>query len=104
VKEFADACNKSLIYLVIAKEERRADAIRHAQKLREAGWRVDYPFTSAKVGKQFQAAEENGASVAILFGDEWPNVAVKNLATGEQKLVNSEELITTLKSGHEPLG
>jgi histidyl-tRNA synthetase len=104
VEEFVDACNKSLIYLVIAKEERRADAIRHAQKLREAGWRVDYPFTSAKVGKQFQAAEENGASVAILFGDEWPNVAVKNLATGEQKLVNSEELITTLKSGHEPLG
>jgi hypothetical protein len=36
-----------------------------------------------------------------LFGDEWPNVAVKNLATGEQKLVNSEELITTLKSGRE---
>lgn len=104
VKEFADACNKSLIYLVIAKEERRADAIRHAQKLREAGWRVDYPFTPAKVGKQFQAAEENGASVVILFGDEWPNVAVKDLATGEQELVSSEELITTLKSGREPLG
>ena len=104
VKEFAEAGNKSLIYLVIAKEERRADAIRHGQQLREAGWRVDYPFTPAKVGKQFQAAEEIGASIAVLFGDEWPNVAVKDLTTGEQKLVSSEQLIITLKSARAPLG
>lgn len=104
VKEFAEAGNKSLIYLVVAKEERRADAIRHGQQLREAGWRVDYPFTPAKVGKQFQAAEEIGASTAVLFGDEWPNVAVKDLTTGEQKLVSSEQLIITLKSARAHLG
>jgi len=104
VKEFAEAGNKSLLYLVIAKEERRADALRHAQQLREAGWRVDYPFAPAKVGKQFQAAEEIGASMAVLFGDEWPNLAVKNLATGEQKLISNDQLIGALKSAQAPSG
>jgi histidyl-tRNA synthetase len=103
-REFAEAGKKSLLYLVIAKEDRRGDALRYAQQLREAGWRVDYPFTAAKVGKQFQAAQEIGATVVVLFGDEWPNVAVKDLATGEQKLVSSEQLISTLNSRPASLG
>ena len=60
------------IYVVIAKEERRADALAQIQQLRERGYRVDYPLTPAKVGKQFQTAEQLGARIAILFGDEWP--------------------------------
>ena len=64
---------------MIAKEERRADALAQIQSLRDAGFRVDYPFTPAKVGKQFQTAEQLGARVAILFGDEWPQVEMKNL-------------------------
>ena len=62
------------------------------QSLREAGYRVDYPFAPAKVGKQFQAAEQLGARVAILFGDEWPQIKLKDLRTGEQSLVAREEL------------
>ena len=80
------------IYVVIAKEERRADAVAKIHSLREAGFRVDYPLAPAKVGKQFQAAEQLGARLAILFGDEWPQVAVKNLGTGEQTLVAREEV------------
>ena len=80
------------IYAVIAKEERRADAMAQVQSLREAGYRVDYPFAPAKVGKQFQAAEQLGARVAILFGDEWPQIKLKDLRTGEQSLVAREEL------------
>src|SRR5438874_4171131 len=72
------------IYVVIAKEERRADALAQIQQLRERGYRVDYPLTAVKVARQFQAAEDAGASLALLYGDEWPQVAVKNLATGEQ--------------------
>ena len=85
------------IYVVIAKEERRADAVAHSQSLREAGLRVDYPLAPAKVGKQFQAAEQLGARVAILFGDEWPLVAVKNLATGKQELVDSASLLARVE-------
>lgn len=86
------------IYVVIAKEERRADAVAQVQSLREAGLRVDYPLAPAKVGKQFQAAEQLGARVAVLFGDEWPQVAVKNLATGKQELVPAGSLLERLGS------
>ena len=80
------------IYIVIAKEERRADALRQIQQLRDHGYRVDYPLTSEKVGKQFQTAEQLGARVAVLFGDEWPQLKIKNMATAEQELVAFEKL------------
>jgi len=84
------------IYAVIAKEERRTSAICLIQQLRDSGYRVDYPLAPAKVPRQFQAAEQLGARTAILFGDEWPSVAVKSLASGGQQLVPHEELITHL--------
>jgi histidyl-tRNA synthetase len=80
------------IYVVVAKEERRADALAQVQMFRDLGYRVDYPLSPTKIPKQFQAAEQLGARVVTLFGDEWPQVAVKNLSTGEQILVSSDEL------------
>jgi histidyl-tRNA synthetase len=75
------------IYIVIAKEERRPDALRQIQQLRDRGYRVDYALTPEKVGKQFQTAEDVGARLALLFGDEWPRLKIKNLATREESLV-----------------
>jgi histidyl-tRNA synthetase len=80
------------IYVVVAKEERRTDALAQIQSLRDRGYRVDYPLAPAKVGKQFQIAEQLNARVAILFGDEWPQVKLKDLRTGEQTLVAREEV------------
>ncbi len=97
--EAAIASERSLdIYIVIAKEERRADALAHIQSLRDAGFRVDYPLALAKVGKQFQTAEGLGARIAILFGDEWPNVRIKTLASREEQLVGNEEALAYLAS------
>ncbi|MGB8341355.1 MAG: ATP phosphoribosyltransferase regulatory subunit, partial [Chthoniobacterales bacterium] len=81
------------IYLIIAKEDRRRDAVRQLQQLRDAGWRVDYPLGPAKVGKQFQTAEAMGAKITLLYGDEWPAVKMKTLATREEQLVPREELL-----------
>jgi histidyl-tRNA synthetase len=86
------------IYLVIAKEERRPDALRHVQQLRESGYRVDYPLTPTKVARQFQAAEELGARVALLYGDEWPQVKMKDMTTSEQRLVPSDDFISRVES------
>lgn len=86
------------VYVVVAKEERRADALRIARELREAGLRVDYPLTPAKVGKQFQTAEQLGATLAVLVGDEWPNVKVKTLATREETQIPHNELAEWLKN------
>ncbi|MBA3650687.1 MAG: histidine--tRNA ligase [Chthoniobacterales bacterium] len=86
------------LYLIIAKEERRPDALRHLQQLRDAGLRVDYPLAPAKVGKQFQTAEAMGARVTLLYGDEWPNVKMKTLATREEVLVPNDQLLERLKA------
>jgi histidyl-tRNA synthetase len=85
------------IYIVIAKEERRAVALTQIQQLRDRGYRVDFPLTVTKVARQFQAAEDAGASLAILFGDEWPEVKLKELATREEKLIAHEELLAHLQ-------
>jgi histidyl-tRNA synthetase len=86
------------IYIVIAKEERRGNALADVQKLRDLGYRVDYPLAPAKVGKQFQTAEDLGATIAVLYGDEWPQVKIKTLATREEVLVPVEELIARIES------
>ncbi|MEO7724146.1 MAG: histidine--tRNA ligase [Chthoniobacterales bacterium] len=84
------------LYLVIAKEERRENALSQLQQLRDAGWRVDFPLAPAKVGKQFQTAEALGAKVTLLYGDEWPLVKMKTLATRKESLVPQEEIFDRL--------
>jgi histidyl-tRNA synthetase len=84
------------LYVIVAKEERRPDALALVQKLREAGQRVDFPLTAAKVGKQFQTAEHLGALRAVLVGDEWPLVKVKTLATREEVAVPAEDFLKSL--------
>jgi histidyl-tRNA synthetase len=86
------------IYVVIAKEERRADALAYIQKFRDTGYRVDYPLTPTKVPKQFQTAEDLGATIAILYGDEWPQVKIKNMATAQQELVPHDRLLAHLQA------
>jgi histidyl-tRNA synthetase len=98
IKEAIAADRAIDIYIVIAKEQRRADVLKQSQQLRDHGYRVDYPLTSEKVGKQFQTAEQLGARVAVLFGDEWPQVKVKNLATREESLVHHGELLAHLQA------
>ncbi len=84
------------LYLVIAKEDRRPEAMTQLKSLRERNYRVDFPLAPAKVGKQFQTAEQLGARCAILFGDEWPEVKLKNLATGDQTQFPHERLLPAL--------
>jgi histidyl-tRNA synthetase len=84
------------IFLVIAKEERRPDAMGQLQQLRDQGWRVDYSLGSARVGKQFQTAEAMGARITLLYGDEWPQVKIKQMTTGAQELIAAEALLPRL--------
>lgn len=67
------------VYVVIADEETRARGLEIVQSLRADGYRVAYPYTEAKVGRQFQAAEQQGAQIAVVVGGEFPIVTIKNL-------------------------
>jgi histidyl-tRNA synthetase len=86
------------IYVVIAKEQRRADALGQIQQLRDRGYRVDYPLTGEKVGKQFQTAEQLGARIAVLFGDEWPQMKLKDMSSGDQHLVSKDDFMSRVES------
>jgi histidyl-tRNA synthetase len=84
------------VYVVVADEARRREALGLVQALRDAGWRTDFPLDAAKVGKQFQAAEQLGTRFAAVVGGEWPAVKVKTLATREETTLDFTELAAWL--------
>ncbi len=86
------------VFVVIADEERRADANKVVQDLRNAGWDVAQPLSSVKVGKQFQAAEQQGAGFAVVVGAEFPEVSLKNLADRSESKCDADELVASLSS------
>ncbi len=86
------------LFVVIAKEERRSDALKLVQQLRSAGLRIHFPLTAARIGKQFQSAEQAGAEVAVLVGDEWPQVGLKMLATRQEHQIPHTELADWLRN------
>lgn len=85
------------IFVVIADEERRREAIRVVQCARDMGLHVDFALKTTKVGRQFQDAEQLGASRAVVVGAEWPLVKWKNLATREEETLDQSELAERLK-------
>jgi histidyl-tRNA synthetase len=86
------------VYVVVADESRRPDALALVQQLRDAGFRADYPLDATKIGRQFQSAEHLGARHAVVVGAEWPDVKFKTLATRQETLVPHVELAQRLRS------
>ncbi|MBL9115901.1 MAG: histidine--tRNA ligase [Verrucomicrobiaceae bacterium] len=84
------------VSVIIADETKRLDALAAVQTLRAAGLRVDYSFNAAKMNKQFQSAEAQKARAAVIFGNEYPQVAIKDLANRQQTNVDIAELETSL--------
>ncbi|MGJ8658176.1 MAG: histidine--tRNA ligase [Akkermansiaceae bacterium] len=71
-----NACD---VYLVIADETKRLDAIKVLADLRNAGIKADTTMAPIKINKQFQKAEQSGARFALVFGQEFPELSVKIL-------------------------
>lgn len=84
------------IFVVVADEARRADALGVVQEARDLGWRVDYALKPSKVGRQFQDAEGIGAARVILVGSEWPLLKIKTLATRLEETCGRSELSARL--------
>lgn len=85
------------IFVVIASETRRSEAMAAAQSLRNAGHAVEFSYTADKVGKQFQTAEGLGAKYAVTIGEEYPQVKVKNLAARTEQSVEAASLTEVLR-------
>jgi len=66
------------VYCVIGGEKERLEAFADIHALRSAGFRVDYPLKEVAFGKQFKAAAESGAKLALIYGgDELAKGVVK---------------------------
>ncbi len=86
------------IYVVIADEANRPQALKVVQDLRDHGIRVDYPLMPAKFNKQFKAAEACRARFALIIGSEFPELSLKILAFRQEESYHAtEELPAQLK-------
>lgn len=66
------------VYCVIGGEKERLAAFGDIQALRASGYRVEYPMKDVAFGKQFKAAAESGAKLALIYGgDELTKGVVK---------------------------
>jgi len=58
------------VYAVIGGAAARREAFGAIAALRAAGFRVEYPLKDVAFGKQFKAAAESGARLALIYGDD----------------------------------
>lgn len=66
------------VYCVIGGSAERQAAFADIHALRSAGFRVEYPLRELGFGKQFKAAAESGARLALIYGgDELAKGVVK---------------------------
>jgi histidyl-tRNA synthetase len=96
--EAALALGRCRAFVIIADESRRPEALQLAALLRENQIVTDFSLQPIKVGKQFQMAESIGAQFAVVVGQEWPQIKLKNLAQREETTVSKEALVNLLKS------
>jgi histidyl-tRNA synthetase len=96
--EEALAGNRCRAFVVVADETRRPDALRLVAMLRENQIVTDFSLQPVKVAKQFQMAESLGARFAVVVGQEWPQVKLKNLQQREETTVPTEVLVDLLKA------
>ena len=79
----------------------RRKAFQLVERVRSAGWSAEWSLSDGKSFKsQFRAADKSGAKAVVILGEDESkqgNVAVKNMATGEQVVAPEAALIETIQ-------
>jgi histidyl-tRNA synthetase len=92
--------NAPEVYAVIGGAAERAAAFADIQQLRAAGFRVEYPFREAAFGKQFKAAAESGAKLALIYGtDELAKgiVKIRDLTDRTEQEVPRDQVLAMVR-------
>jgi histidyl-tRNA synthetase len=68
----------------------RESAVKLTMKLRTGGWTASFSYKYAKLSKQLKEASDQNARRCVIIGSEIENdeLIVKNMASGEQELIN----------------
>jgi histidyl-tRNA synthetase len=73
------------VYCILGGEAERKAAFADISRLRSNGYRVDYPMKETAFGKQFKAAADSGARIALIYGgDELARGVVKMRDLGDR--------------------
>mgnify|MGYP001551976979 CR=1 FL=1 len=88
------------VYCVIGGEAERLAAFGDIHALRAAGFRVEYPMKELAFGKQFKAAAESGAKLALIYGaDELAKGVVKfrDLTERSERDLPRDQVVATVR-------
>jgi histidyl-tRNA synthetase len=88
------------VYAVIGGPNERLAAFGDIHALRAAGYKVDYPMKEVAFGKQFKAAAESGAKLALIYGgDEVAKgvVKIRDLTNRSEQEVAKDQVLATVK-------
>ncbi|MBI2515905.1 MAG: histidine--tRNA ligase [Opitutae bacterium] len=89
------------VFVVLGGEAERKAAFADIRALRAAGWRVEYPFKDAAFGKQFKAAAESGAKLALIYGgDELAKgvVKIRDMSDRSEREVPRAEVVDAVRT------
>jgi len=76
------------VYLVIADESKRNNALGTLAELRSAGISTDFSMSPLNVGKQFKKAQQSGARLALVIGAEFPEMQLKILSSRTEETIH----------------
>lgn len=99
---FPESQTKTQVLVTIFDDSTREASLKFTKELRKSGINVEFVFDVTKIKKQFSYANKKRIPfVAIIGPDEMAKnqVTIKNMKTGEQKTLNSGEVIKYLKKG-----
>ncbi len=89
------------LYIVSKGQKAENQALILAQKLRQAGFKVDLDLSGSAFGKQFKRADRSGAIACLVLGDneaESETVQLKWLETSAQETISQADLINKLQN------
>lgn len=89
------------VLVTVWDDDARLDAFALAQELRAGGVACELALGGGKLGKQLARADQGGFRLALIAGPDeraGGEVAVKDLASGDQRRVERAALVETLKA------
>ena len=94
--KFIQTCDA---YAIIGGAKERLGAFEHINALRSAGFHIEYSLREMAFGKQFKAAAEAGAKLALIYGSdelERKVVKVRNMGDRTEQDIPCDQLIESV--------
>ncbi len=87
-------------FIACVDEDYKEAAVKLTMKLRSAGYAANFSYKITKLGKQLKQASEQNAGKCIIIGDEFKDnkLALKDMESGKQELVDADDFLSGLKS------